>query len=84
MLISSLVTNPLWDFGYTFQIMQQKSVIQGLWLGTLLGTVGSMIIGVVLGVILAIMRLSDNPVLRGAAFVYIWFFRSMPRYVLLA
>ena len=84
MLISSLVTNPLWDFGYTFQIMQQKSVIEGLWLGTLLGTVGSMLIGVVLGVILAIMRLSDNPVLRGAAFVYIWFFRSMPRYVLLA
>jgi hypothetical protein len=32
---------------------------------------------------LAIMRLSDNPVLRGVAFVYTWFFRSIPRYVLL-
>ena len=84
MMISSLVTNPKWDFGYAFQIMQQSSVINGLWMGTILGTVGSMILGVVLGVILAVMRLSDNFVLRGVAFVYTWFFRAMPRYVLLA
>jgi polar amino acid transport system permease protein len=30
------------------------------------------------------MRLSDNPVLRAVAFAYTWFFRAMPRYVLLA
>ena len=84
MMISSLVTNPKWDFGYAFQIMQQSSVINGLWMGTILGTVGSMILGVVLGVILAVMRLSDNPVLRGVSFVYTWFFRAVPRYVLLA
>ena len=84
MMISSLVTNPKWDFGYAFQIMQQSSVINGLWMGTILGTVGSMILGVVLGVVLAVMRLSDNFVLRGVAFVYTWFFRAMPRYVLLA
>jgi polar amino acid transport system permease protein len=29
------------------------------------------------------MRLSDNPVLAGSAFVFIWFFRAIPRYVLL-
>ena len=29
------------------------------------------------------MRLSTNPVLRGVAFVYTWFFRAIPRYVLL-
>jgi polar amino acid transport system permease protein len=35
--------------------------------------------------ILAVMRLSDNPVLRGASRSSTsWFFRSMPRYVLLA
>ncbi|MFN8082783.1 MAG: amino acid ABC transporter permease [Dermatophilaceae bacterium] len=84
MMVSSLLTNPKWDFGYAFQIMQQSSVINGLWMGTILGTVGSMILGVVLGVILAVMRLSDNFVLRGVAFVYTWFFRAMPRYVLLA
>ncbi|HEX2704546.1 MAG TPA: amino acid ABC transporter permease [Candidatus Lustribacter sp.] len=84
MLVSSFLTNPKWDFSYAFQIMQQKSVIQGLWVGTILGTVGSMVLGIVIGVLLAIMRLSDNPVLRGVAFIYTWFFRSMPRYVLLA
>ena len=84
MMVSSLVTNTKWDFGYAFQIMQQSPVINGLWMGTILGTVGSMILGVVLGVVLAVMRLSDNFVLRGVAFVYTWFFRAMPRYVLLA
>jgi polar amino acid transport system permease protein len=84
MLISSLVTNERWDWGYTFQIMIQKSVIQGLLVGTLLGTVLAMVIGVTLGIALAVMRMSDNFVLRSVSFVYTWFFRSIPRYVLLA
>ena len=84
MMVSSFVTNPRWDFGFAFQIMQQTPVIEGLWKGTIFGTVASMILGVGLGVVLAVMRLSDNPVLRTVAFVYTWFFRAMPRYVLLA
>lgn len=84
MLVSSLVTNERWDWGYTFQIMVQKSVIQGLIVGTILGTVLAMAIGVVLGIALAVMRMSDNVVLRAVAFVYVWFFRAIPRYVLLA
>ena len=83
MIISSIVTNPRWDFSFAFEIMRQNSVLEGLWKGTIFGTVGSMILGVGLGVIIAIMRLSDNPVLRGVSFVYTWFFRAMPRYVLL-
>ena len=78
MMISSLVTNPKWDFGYAFQIMQQSSVINGLWMGTILGTVGSMILGVVLGVILAVMRLSDNFVLRGVGYLYNKFDIGLP------
>jgi polar amino acid transport system permease protein len=84
MMISSVVTNPKWNWSLAFQIMQQKPVIEGLWKGTIFGTIGSMALGIVLGVILAVMRLSDNPVLRGVSFVYTWFFRAMPRYVLLA
>jgi polar amino acid transport system permease protein len=38
----------------------------------------SMAIGVVGGVLLAVMRLSPNPVLAGAAAVYIWLFRGTP------
>lgn len=83
MLVNSFVTNEKWDWGYTFEIMQQKPVIEGLIKGTLLGTVLAMVIGVVLGIVLAIMRMSENVVLRGVAFAYTWFFRSIPRYVLL-
>jgi polar amino acid transport system permease protein len=83
MVVSSLVTNEKWNFPFAFEIMQQTPVIEGLWKGTIAGTVGAMVLGVVLGVLLAVMRLSANPVLRGVAFVYIWFFRAIPRYVLL-
>lgn len=44
-------------------------------------TVLSMVLAVVLGVLLAVMRLSPNPVLRVAAWVYLWVFRGTPVYV---
>ena len=37
-----------------------------------------MIVGVILGVILAVMRLSPNPVLKSASWLYIFFFRGTP------
>ena len=83
MIISSFATNEKWNFPFAFEIMQQTPVIDGLWKGTIFGTIGAMILGIGLGIILAVMRLSTNPVLRGVAFVYIWFFRAIPRYVLL-
>jgi polar amino acid transport system permease protein len=84
MMVSSAVTNPRWDWSFALEVMRQNPVLEGLVKGTLLGTVGSMLIGVGLGVVMAVMRLSANPVLRGVSFVYTWFFRSVPRYVLLA
>ncbi|GAA4400838.1 amino acid ABC transporter permease [Fodinibacter luteus] len=83
MLFSSFLTNDNWNFPFAFEIMQQSPVIEGLWKGTIFGTVGAMIVGIGLGILLAVMRLSANPVLRGVAFVYTWFFRAIPRYVLL-
>ena len=41
-------------------------------------TVISMVIGVILGVILAVMRLSPNPILKSASWLYIFFFRGTP------
>jgi polar amino acid transport system permease protein len=38
----------------------------------------SMIVGVILGVILAIMRLSPNPILKSASWIYIYVFRGTP------
>ncbi len=84
MLVSSFVTNERWNFPKALEIMQQTPVIEGLWKGTIIGTIGSMAIGIIGGVIIAILRLSPNPVLRGVSFVYTWFFRGIPRLVLLA
>lgn len=83
MMIHSFVTNPRWNWGYVLKVMNYKPILQGLWQGTILGTVIAMAIGLVLGVLLAVMRLSDNPILSGVSAVYTWFFRSIPRYVLL-
>src|SRR6476620_7392795 len=84
MMVSSFVTNPRWDFPFALRVMNFNPVLRGLMIGTIVGTVGSMVIGVVVGVVVGIMRLSTNPVLRGVSFVYTWFFRAIPRYVLLA
>src|SRR5947209_15803962 len=45
---------------------------------TIILTFLAMLIGVVLGVLLAVMRLSPNPIVSGAAWLYIWFFRGTP------
>lgn len=83
MMVSSFLTNPRWDFGLAGQIMVQTPVLQGLFWGTIIGTLASMLMGVVLGTAIAVMRLSPNPVLRYLSFAYTWFFRAIPRYVLL-
>lgn len=45
---------------------------------TVLLTLGCMAIGIVLGLALAVARMSPNPVVKGVAWVYIWFFRGTP------
>ncbi|MGN6253232.1 MAG: amino acid ABC transporter permease [Marmoricola sp.] len=82
-IIDILVSNPAFDWSFIGQAMIQSPVIHGLLLGTLLGTVLSMIGAVILGVILAVMRLSENRILSLVAATYVWFFRAIPRYVLL-
>jgi polar amino acid transport system permease protein len=41
-------------------------------------TVIAMAIGIVLGVALAVMRMSPNPLVSSASWLYIWFFRGTP------
>ncbi|MGO1166333.1 MAG: amino acid ABC transporter permease [Janibacter sp.] len=82
MIVSSLVTNERWDWPYAFRVMNYNPVLEGLLKGTIIATVGSMIIGVLLGVVVGIMRLSDNPLLKFVGFLYTWFFRGIPRLVL--
>ncbi len=40
-----------------------------------------MAVGITLGVVLAIMRLSPNPLVSGASWVYVWLFRGTPVFV---
>jgi polar amino acid transport system permease protein len=83
MFLHLLIFNPAFNWPFVFEAMNQNPVIEGFIYGTLLVTVLAMIFGVALGVILAVMRLSDNPVLRAVSWAYTWFFRAIPRYVLL-
>lgn len=84
MLIDQLLHNKAFDWPFTFAAMVQAPVIAGFVQGTVLVTALSMMLGVSLGVVLSVMRLSPNPVLRSVAFAYTWFFRAIPRYVLLS
>jgi polar amino acid transport system permease protein len=77
MLIHSFLTNPNFGWDVVGQYLFSDPVLRGLR-NTLILTVLSMTIGIVGGVLLAVMRLSPNPVLAGAAAVYIWLFRGTP------
>ena len=77
MLVHSLATNSRFEWDIVGQYFLSSRVLKGLWY-TILLTVVSMAIGIVLGVILAVMRLSQNPLLSGASWIYIWFFRGTP------
>src|SRR5215212_9213950 len=82
MFIHMLLTNPVFQWGFMFDNMFTPAVLRGART-TLVMTVLAMVIGVLLGILVAVMRLSPNPVLAGAAWAYVWFFRAIPRIVLL-
>lgn len=76
-LISSLITNERFQWDVVGHYFFSADILAGLW-RTLWLTAVSMTIAVVLGVIIALMRLSPNPVLKGGANFYTWFFRGTP------
>jgi polar amino acid transport system permease protein len=81
-LVHGLVANPFyqWDrFGYWFF---RPVILQGL-LKTLEITAYSAVLSALLGVLVASARLSRVPLLRGLAWLYVWFFRSVPLMVVL-
>ncbi|MEV4311626.1 amino acid ABC transporter permease [Actinocrispum sp. NPDC049592] len=77
LIIRSIIVNPNFQWNVIGPYLFDTRVFQGL-LKTLMLTVVSMAIGIVGGVILAVMRLSPNPVMTGAAGIYIWLFRGTP------
>src|SRR5512144_358432 len=81
MFVNMLLTNPAFQWQFMFDNMFTPPVLAGVRTSLVL-TVMAMAIGLALGVILAVMRLSPSPVISGAAWAYIWFFRAIPRIVL--
>jgi polar amino acid transport system permease protein len=77
MLVNSLFTNSQYDWGLIRHYIVSGPVLHGVLI-TLELTVIAMAIGIVGGIALAVMRLSPNPVVSGASWFYIWFFRGTP------
>jgi polar amino acid transport system permease protein len=74
----SIATNPRFEWHVVGSyLFDHRIVAEGLRI-TIELTVIAMAIGVVLGVLLAVMRLSPNPLVSGASWLYIWFFRGTP------
>ena len=76
-VVYSLATTPGYRWDVIGQYFFTSRILSGLYL-TLALTVIAMAIGIVLGIVLAVMRLSPNPIVSGASWVYIWFFRGTP------
>ena len=76
-IIRSIVTNPRFDWGTVGHYLFDARILHGIVV-TLELTFLSMLIGILLGVLAAVMRLSPNPLISGAAWVYVWLFRGTP------
>jgi polar amino acid transport system permease protein len=76
-VVVSMARNPNFQWSIVRRYLTDPRILHGL-LTTLELTAAAMAIGIVLGVLLAVMRLSPNPLVAGASWVYIWFFRGTP------
>jgi len=77
MFFNMLAFNKNFGWDLVRQWLFWHTIVQAVWV-TLQLTVYAMLIGIVGGVLLATMRLSNNPVSSGAAWIYTWFFRGTP------
>ncbi|MGD1059145.1 MAG: amino acid ABC transporter permease [Solirubrobacteraceae bacterium] len=76
-LIRSVITSPGFQWSVVGEYLFDHRILEGLVV-TIELTVIAMVIGIVLGVVLAVMRLSPNPLLSRASWLYIFFFRGTP------
>jgi polar amino acid transport system permease protein len=76
-IVRSVVTNRNFDWHVVGQYLFDSRVLHGV-LVTLELTAIAMAIGIALGIALAVMRLSPNPLVSGASWLYIYFFRGTP------
>jgi polar amino acid transport system permease protein len=76
-VVRSVATNKQLEWHVVGQFLFDHRILEGALLTVEL-TASAMAAGVILGVVLAVMRLSPNPLVSGASWLYIWFFRATP------
>ena len=76
-LAYSMATTSTYGWRVVGDFITSRRILDGL-LTTLELTVVAMAVGIVLGIVLAVTRLSSNPLLSAASWLYIWFFRGTP------
>ncbi|SEP52093.1 amino acid ABC transporter permease [Amycolatopsis saalfeldensis] len=76
-IVRSIITNDNLQWPVVGDYLFNDRILRGLQ-NTLILTVISMVVGILGGVLLAVMRLSPNPLTKGAAGIYIWLFRGTP------
>jgi len=74
---NSMASNTRFEWGIVGHWFTSSRILHGLVI-TLELTVTAMAIGIALGIALAVMRLSPNPLVSGASWLYIWLFRGTP------
>ena len=81
-LVQSLAFNQALDWPTVWKYFLDYNVLAGLG-RTLLITAVAIVVAIIIGTVLATMRLSNSRILQTLAWVYVWFFRSVPLLVLL-
>jgi polar amino acid transport system permease protein len=76
-IVRAVIVNKHFQWSVVGHYMLDSRVLHGV-LVTLELTVICMAIGIVLGIVFAVMRQSPNPIVAGASWLYIWFFRGTP------
>jgi polar amino acid transport system permease protein len=76
-VVSDTGPNKGFQWGTVGHYLFDSRILHGVTV-TLELTALSMVIGILLGTIAAVMRLSPNPVVSSASWLYIWFFRGTP------
>jgi polar amino acid transport system permease protein len=76
-VLAAFATNEKIDWGAIPKYMFSAPILSGLW-HTIMLTLLAQGIGILLGIFAAVMRLSENPVSRSIAWLYVWFFRGTP------
>jgi polar amino acid transport system permease protein len=79
-IANSIVTNHRFGWSHVGHYLFDPRITGGVVV-TIEMTLAAQALGIVLGVLLAVMRLSRNPLISGASWLYIWFFRGTPVYV---